>query len=78
MRRNRSHFDHEIGMLDVREHRKRLERVPAWETRMPRTEPTCRVLLLVTALLESRDYTGAITLVEFERKLFFEQKNASG
>jgi len=32
----------------------------------------------LAALLDSRDYTGAITLVEFERKLFFEQKNASG
>eukprot|EP00316_Scyphosphaera_apsteinii_P023027 CAMPEP_0119307576 /NCGR_PEP_ID=MMETSP1333-20130426/8034_1 /TAXON_ID=418940 /ORGANISM="Scyphosphaera apsteinii, Strain RCC1455" /LENGTH=586 /DNA_ID=CAMNT_0007311151 /DNA_START=35 /DNA_END=1795 /DNA_ORIENTATION=- len=29
-------------------------------------------------LLERRDYMGAITLLEFDRKLFFDQKNASG
>ena len=32
----------------------------------------------VSDLLDARDYTGAITLIEFERKLFFNQKNASG
>jgi len=29
-------------------------------------------------LLDARDYTGAITLVEFNRKLFFDAKHASG
>jgi len=32
----------------------------------------------LASLLEARDYMGAITLLEFDRKLFFEQKNASG
>ena len=30
------------------------------------------------ALLDARDYTGAITLLEFERKVFMDKKNASG
>jgi len=30
------------------------------------------------ALLEARDYTGAMTLIEFERKMFTDKKQASG
>ena len=30
------------------------------------------------SLLEARDYTGAITLIEFERKMFMDKKQASG
>jgi len=32
----------------------------------------------LAGLLEARDYTGAITLLEFERKMFMDQKQASG
>jgi len=32
----------------------------------------------LSALLEARDYTGAITLIEFERKMFMDKKQASG
>jgi len=32
----------------------------------------------LAGLLEARDYTGAVTLLEFERKMFVDQKQASG
>ena len=32
----------------------------------------------MAALLDARDYTGAITLIEFERKMFMDKKQASG
>lgn len=32
----------------------------------------------LAGLLEARDYTGAVTLLEFERKMFIDQKQASG
>ena len=34
--------------------------------------------LYCAGLLEARDYTGAVTLLEFERKMFIDQKQASG
>ena len=33
---------------------------------------------MYAGLLEARDYTGAVTLLEFERKMFIDQKQASG
>ena len=32
----------------------------------------------MASLLDARDYTGAITLIDFERKIFMDKKQASG
>ena len=47
----------------------RVNRAPQF----PDAPPLC-----CAGLLEARDYTGAITLLEFERKMFMDQKQASG
>ena len=67
------------GRSHKKEEKKKVPELAGEEHRpSPNTSSHTGLMFPYAGLLEARDYMGAITLLEFERKMFMDQKQASG